>query len=277
MIGIYTFAGMSKLQKVFRLAAILVRRPRQIMRVLDENTQWKKYVLRKWKKEAFPVIEIRELFRGISKEPIRVHPYTFLEGGSMLTDLAVLRLFARRIPECRYFEIGTWRGESAANVAEEGAECHTLNISKEEMLRHGYDDAAASQVGVLISKQLNITLHRANSASFDFASLGGKFDLIFIDGDHHYEAVARDTKNIIHHLCHPGSIVCWHDYAYHPEAIRHEVMAGILEGVPESLHAQLYHISNTKLAVMLPEEMDGKEFSSPAQVESIFSVEINLD
>lgn len=69
--------------------------------------------------------------------PHSVGPFAFREGGSLLTDLLLLRALARARPGCRYFEIGTWRGESAANVAQEAATVHTLNLSAAEMRRLG--------------------------------------------------------------------------------------------------------------------------------------------
>ena len=72
----------------------------------------------------------------------------------------------------------------------------------------------------------------------DFEALNKKFDLIFIDGDHHYEMVRNDTAKVFQSLFHSGSTVVWHDYAFNPEKIRFEVLAGILDGCPTEFHHQ---------------------------------------
>jgi predicted O-methyltransferase YrrM len=46
--------------------------------------------------------------------------------------------------------------------------------------------------------------------SFDWKKLG-KFDLIFIDGDHSYDGVKADTE-LAHKLIKKGGMIAWHDY-----------------------------------------------------------------
>lgn len=57
----------------------------------------------------------------------------------------------------------------------------------------------------------HITQVYGDSAGLDWSTLPGPFDLVFIDGNHHYEYVKRDTENALRHL-RPGGIVAWHDY-----------------------------------------------------------------
>jgi hypothetical protein len=45
---------------------------------------------------------------------------------------------------------------------------------------------------------------------FDFISPDTKFDIIFIDGLHHYQQVLKDIENSLNHLSENGTIVC-HD------------------------------------------------------------------
>ena len=45
---------------------------------------------------------------------------------------------------------------------------------------------------------------------FDFISPDIKFDIIFIDGLHHYQQVLKDIENSLNHLSENGTIVC-HD------------------------------------------------------------------
>lgn len=100
----------------------------------------------------------------------------------------------------------------------------------------------------------------ANFQTFDFSTLPGNYDVIFIDGSHHYEDIVSDTKNVFKHLVHDKSIVVWHDYAYNPEKIRYEVMAAILEGTPKELHENLYYVSNTMCAIYSKESFPANKF-----------------
>ncbi|NBV45889.1 MAG: class I SAM-dependent methyltransferase [Planctomycetia bacterium] len=53
----------------------------------------------------------------------------------------------------------------------------------------------------------------ADSATLDWQSLGGPFDLAIIDGDHSSPMVASDTRGVLSVLA-PGGIVLWHDYEW---------------------------------------------------------------
>jgi predicted O-methyltransferase YrrM len=52
-----------------------------------------------------------------------------------------------------------------------------------------------------------------DSSKLDWSKLPGPFDIVFIDGCHYYDYVARDTQNALNHLRAAG-LVIWHDYGY---------------------------------------------------------------
>jgi predicted O-methyltransferase YrrM len=238
---------MNKLTKAFSTLWRIACKPTLLNLVLDDNDLRKKYVINKYHGlEGFPQLPLTSL-TGSSTETIT--PFAFLDGGSLPTDLALLKGLARQFKDCSYFEIGTWRGESVANVSMVAKECITMDLPDDEKLALGYDDNYISQHALFSRNLSNVTHLKANSRNFNFSSLSRKFDLIFIDGDHHYESVLSDTNKVIRHLVHENSIVVWHDYAFNPEKVRYEVMAAILDGCPEELHRNLYHVSNTLCAV----------------------------
>lgn len=244
---------MSKLKKLVRILGVVIKKPVLLNRVLSEPDIWKEHVARRYGPDFG--------LRRVDPEPLiggggqRVCPVTFLDGGSLVTDLLLLRSLAGRYPSCRYFEIGTWRGESVANVSEVAGECYTLNLSPEQMRKRGLPEGYIKQVGCF-SKGLDNVMHlQGNSADFDFSAMGKKFDLVFIDGDHHYHMVRNDTEKVFRHLLHERSIVVWHDYTNHPEPVRPGVLAGILDGTPERFHHMLVHVAHTRCAVYFPEEI----------------------
>ena len=76
-----------------------------------------------------------------------------------------------------------------------------------------------------------------------------KFDLLFIDGDHHYESVKNDTANAFKLLKNENAIIVWHDYGNNPNDIRWDVFRGILDGTPPEEQKYLYRVSNTLCAI----------------------------
>ena len=264
---------MSKISKTFQAFALIVRNPWLLNKVLEEDRFWKNKVTKQFSLPAgLPVIRPEILFGDFSET---VDPFAFLDGGSLPTDLALLKKLARGFPQCSYFEIGTWRGESVANVASVAKECYTLNLSGREMREMGLDQHYIDLHGFYSRNITNITHLEGNTLSFDFQSLNRKFDLVFIDGDHHYEMVKNDTKKVFSHLIHDNSVVVWHDYARSPETVRYEVLTGILEGSPASAHQHIFHIANTLCAVYIPGQTGGKQLEVPVEPSGAFQVKIS--
>ncbi len=218
------------------------------------------------------MIQMNQIF---NEEIYDVGPITFLDGGSLPTDLALLRGLAGFFKDCSYFEIGTWRGESVANMARVAKECYTLNLSADEMRRMGVRSKYMYLLGYFSRALDNVVHLSGNSLDFDFAALKKKFDIIFIDGDHHYEHVRNDTEKTFKDLAHEDSVIVWHDYAYHPEEVRFEVLAGILDGTDPALHEDLYHVSQTKCAILLKKDLKGKFLDPPEEPEEYFEVKMN--
>ena len=245
---------MKKIKKSLKAIGAILQNPWLLNRVLEDDKLWEKYLSKKnYPEKGLPVAEPDTLFPEFAET---LHTFAFLDGSSLPTDIALLKLLAKRFRACRYFEIGTWRGESVANVADTASQCFTLNLSKKEMLEKGLDEKYTDLHGFFSKEKENITHLEGNSLTFDFAGLRQKFDLIFIDGDHHYDVVKKDTENVFTHLAHDKSIVVWHDYAYHPGKMRPEVFAAIWEGTPEKKRKFLFHAANTMCAVYLPEVVE---------------------
>ena len=201
---------------------------------------------------GLPLAPLAHFLEHLPPTRRRVAPFAFGPGGSLPTDLLLLRALAHARPGCRYFEIGTWRGESAANVAAEAARVVTFNLSAADLAAQGGTPRYLAQHGYFSHGLPNVAHLEGNSATYDYASLGGPFDLIFIDGDHRYAAVQRDTACVFAHLVHPGTVVVWHDASAQPGQPRWEVLAGIAEGLPATAPGQLVQVSHSLCAVYLP-------------------------
>lgn len=261
--------------QTLRAIGLLLRNPKKLYFVLHSEEQFQKTLFRKFPemKAGLPEITLNQLFPNFHGE---LKYYSFLGGTSEPTDLLLLKNLALRIENCRYFEIGTWRGESLINLAEVATECHSLNLSAEQLRTFGYTENEIAAQDFYLKNLSNITQHKADSREFDF-SKPGKFDLIFIDGDHHRAVVAQDTRKVFEHLVHQNSIVVWHDYTEHFSSIWWEVFLGILEGFPAEKRNRLYHVRNTNCAVYLPFEMQTEKFENPWLPKQNFKVTILSD
>ncbi|MCH8331611.1 MAG: class I SAM-dependent methyltransferase, partial [Bacteroidetes bacterium] len=214
---------------------------------------------------------INQLFPNFSET---IECFAFLDGSSLPTDIALLKSLSKRFEHCKYFEIGTWRGESVINVAENSEVCYTLDLSRSEMLSRGLSEKYADLHGFFSKGKANIKHLTGSSLTFDFKGINKKFDLIFIDGSHHYDNLKSDTKNIFEHLVHEDSIIVWHDYSYTPEKLRPEVLSAILDGTPSEYRKHLYHVSNTMCAIFIRDEFPTSELRAPITPNKIFKIQI---
>ncbi len=258
------------MKKLIRALIAILKNPYLLNNVLSDDSVWKKYMIKNYElNEGLPLLDINQLCPNFSET---LECFAFLDGSSLPTDIALLKSLSKKFEKCNYFEIGTWRGESVVNVAENAAECYTLNLSKQELLSMGISEKYADMHGFFSKEKENITHLTGNSLTFDYKSLNKKFDLIFIDGDHHYTTIKSDTENIFEHLVHDDSIIVWHDYAYTPEKLRPEVLAAILDGTPSEYRKYLYHVSNTLCAVFIRNEYPTRVLEAPVTPDKIFTV-----
>lgn len=231
------------------------------------------YVSRKYGLgDGLPTIDLLDLLPAVNET---VSPYAFLEGGSMPIDLALLKALARRYDRCRYFEIGSWRGESVANVAAVAAECISLSLSDDEIRRAGWNERYVA-ISKVFSRDLKNVVHIGHdSKTFDYTPYIGQCDLVFIDGDHSYDGVRADTEHAFRLLRDDRSVIVWHDYMRSSEIdVMWGVVAGLLDGAPRDATRQLYHVSNTLCAIHIKGEFRAVPAVVPAMPNKVFDVTI---
>ncbi len=265
---------MHKLMKGLKALAVILKKPYLLNKIIDSEEVWEQYAEKKYSFTGFSVVKFEDIFE---KQTDSIYPYSFTGGGSLITDLLLLKTAAMHFPNCSYFEIGTWRGESVANIASIAKECYTLNLSSSELKSLNLDNDYISQIGLFSKQFKNVTHLEGNSLHYDFSKLNKKFDLIFIDGNHHYEYVFNDTKKVFESLIHENSIVVWHDYAYNPEKIRSEVASAILDAVPEHLHQFLYHPEGTMSALYIHRVIKGKTFKNHMIPDNLYYITVKKD
>ncbi|MEO6883196.1 MAG: class I SAM-dependent methyltransferase [Bacteroidia bacterium] len=265
---------MSKVKKLFKGLSLLMKQPSLINKIMDDADVNQLEVSEKYgMKLGLPSIELTDLFPDFDET---VSPYAALEGGSTPIDLAFLKACAKSFSDCVYLEIGTWRGESVANIAAVAKKCFTVNLTDAQMRHIHLTEKHINLIGYFSKNKSNVTHVRENSKEINLKSLNEKFDLIFIDGDHHYESVKNDTEKAFEVLKDNNSMIVWHDYGNSPEDIRWDVLKGILAGTPENKRKHLYRVSNTLCAVYCERELNGNFHTFPRDSENYFEINIKL-
>jgi len=263
---------MAKLVKGIKAIFQIVKNPFLLNLVINDESNWKNYVYKKYRLNyGLPLVEITEIFTDFDET---VNPYAYLDGATLPIDIALLKALSKKYNVKKYFEIGTWRGESVANVAQVVPQCTTLNLSDLELINLGNTEEYVSMHRFFSQKISNIEHIFGDSQTFDFSSYYRKYDMVFVDGDHHYENVYKDTKTALKLLKEDNGILVWHDYAFEPESVRWSVLAGILDAMPEEKRKNLYHISNTLCAVYISEKLPTKRLVIDTKPTHWFEVNI---
>jgi len=106
-------------------------------------------------------------------------------------------------------EIGVFDGKTTTNLASnisEDAVIYAFNLPPDkcdfEVGKYIKQDERAKQIVQMIY---------ADSNNYDFSKYYGKIDVMFIDGDHRYEAVKKDSKNAVK-CVRKGGLILWHDF-----------------------------------------------------------------
>jgi predicted O-methyltransferase YrrM len=240
--------------KLLKGLLLLIQKPFLINLVIDNEFVYKETVLKEFPKllKGFPMLDYLTLLPNF-KETIT--PFSFLGGGSLVTDLALIKGMVKKQPNPTYFEIGTWRGESVSNVAENAQQCYTLNLTDKDLKQLGCNTEYVAQQAFYSKNIKNINHLKGNSFDFDFSPYYKKCDVVFIDGSHAYKSVLNDTQIAFKLLKDDKSVIIWHDYALHPGEIRWDVLKGIYDGTPTEKRAQLYSVSNTLCAIYTNEKL----------------------
>lgn len=227
----------------------------------DEETLYK--VLNKYHVDRLPQIEITDLLQLYSFKGdtgIRIKS-DFSEGISPVNDYYFLCLIAKAINTVKYFETGTWVGLSAYNIAKNlnsNTEIYTLDIPPEhpEIALYNIPEGIFG----LFSKGLkNVNFLKSDSTNFDYTPYKKQFDLVFIDGNHTFKYVKNDTKIALELIKDENSVIAWHDYILGGE-LNKEVLAGILDAIPENSHKHIYSLYQSNMAIYSKKYNFGKKY-----------------
>lgn len=206
-----------------------------------------------------PTLPAVKVEAAVPEATIRIREPVSADGNVTLLELVVLDSFAGARQPGRIFEIGTFDGRTALNLAAnapEDARVYTLDLpaSANPALAVHSDDLSfisRSQAGARgrrfhgTPESSRIEQLEGDSATFDYSPYLRTMDLVFVDGSHSYDYVMSDSRAALS-LVAPNGLILWHDYGE---------WAGVTRALNE-LHAgdprfsALRHISNTTLVML---------------------------
>lgn len=192
------------------------------------------YRMGRWNNGNLDPVHLDRVFpelKGI--EVTLVNTFDRVVGSSVdVYELAVICALAKYRKARRILEIGTYHGNTAVNFAANtppDAQITTVDLPADwsgqmalDNPRATYNPAKSDKVGWQIKGspyESKIKQVRADSATVDWGSLGGPFDLVFIDGCHAYDYVRSDTANALKHTT-PDGMILWHDYGNKADVAR---------------------------------------------------------
>jgi len=203
--------------------------------------------------------EILELLPAIEEPGRIVIEYSPREGSATpLHELAYLALITKVTKPKHIFEIGTFRGRTALNFAQNSPEdcviwtldllpdereafLHKTNPVDGNIIRHSY--TGIDYKGKV--EEHKIRQLYGNSLTFDFSPYFGDVDMVFVDGAHHYEVAKSDTVNALK-MVKPNGLIIWHDFANYGDY--NDVTRAVLDTLSGD---DIVQIATTQLALYL--------------------------
>ncbi len=183
-----------------------------------------------------PSASIWEIFPGIEKVQVDFRGLTYPTPGIVNTspnDLYVICALIKYLHPKNIFEFGTHDGASTfqfAVNADDSAIIHTIELDKDSFysrFKNRYTGhRSPTEIDTEVGRHFRDTVQakkirqlRGDSYHYDFEPFFKNMDLIFIDGEHSFKYVERDTANGFKMLSDKG-IIIWHDYDVYPDVNR---------------------------------------------------------
>jgi hypothetical protein len=200
-----------------------------------------------------PLIQSQDVLEGHEDVAVQV-PFvsTHWETASLFDHMFIGSL-ARTLQPRVVFEIGTSLGLVTSTLGTNTPQStiiHTLDLSNDPRIGSFF---RARPEGSKIRQ------HFGPSTEYDFSSMRGAVDLMFIDGSHEFADVVKDSRNAFECLSERG-VVLWHDVTpYFPGVVR------ALESLPEA--SKIFRIYGTGFA-MLAKPASGLTLGVPRSTKS---------
>lgn len=222
-------------------------------------------------------VSLGALISSIDKN-LMINDITFLNGGSTIMDYFFLQAVAIRLKAKTFLEIGTWTGESIGSLAEIVEKCFSISLPDNDLgLINVFEDYCNKEnFSRYFSRKINNILHfEENSFEFDFSKIPEKIDLVFIDGDHSYQGISSDTKNVFNKCGYDESVIIWHDFKTSRNELIETTFEAVIENIPMEYRGNLYAVQGNLCGIYIPHKYKHL-FEFEERKQKLFSYEVNI-
>ncbi len=204
---------------------------------------------------SLPQLHLSDLFEDFDRQPITL--YQLPQGGwsTPLADVVMLLKLVVCTKPKKLMEIGSFRGYTALYLAQHVTpETKIVTVDR-------YPDHGEAYRNTAYADRIERRVGDINPALFQSDRLGS-YDVIFIDADHSYAGVKRDTELVLP-LVSPTGFILWHDYANWGYFDGKNGVPEYLRELSETL--PIAHIAGSDVAIYSPAwETDRKQFDRVA-------------
>ena len=224
---------------------IMIRHPGSLLYKFDNAQLEERY------KKTIPVIGMEKFFAWANFSEIELPALTFIPGGSLVLDYAVIKTLIMKLRLKNYLEIGSFIGESINSASTVAEHCYSITMPPDTMKKY-FADMGKGNFANRLAYRDNITQYFVDSKEFDFSSVANKIDIYFIDGDHSYIGVYNDTKNIFAHKK-KDAFVVWHDFRETELKLRLSCIKAAEDAMGKDAFSRMFLFDNCLCGIYVPE------------------------
>jgi len=163
------------------------------------------------------------------------------------SEITALTILAKSINAKKIFEIGTFEGNTAANLAynvSDDTVIYTLDFPLYRLCAHG--QANVKYVETDARAKSIVKVLKGDSLEFNFSPFYNQMDIMYIDGGKSYKCVLSDSENA-YKCAKDGGFIIWHDFLVFDKY--YSVVALVVFELCRRYHLKLYLIDGTRMVI----------------------------
>jgi len=163
------------------------------------------------------------------------------------SEIIALSMLVKGMNAKNIFEIGTFEGNTSANIAynvSDDAAIYTLDFPLYRLCAKA--DVAVKYVEKDIRAGKIVKILEGDSLEFDFSMFYNRIDIMYIDGGKTYRCVLSDSENA-YRCVKSGGLIIWHDFLAFGK--HYSAVASAAFELCRRYHLKLYLIDGTRMVV----------------------------